>query len=92
MITEDLTIRYNYDYFMYGQFMKFVRRGARRVESGAHSRDLGHVAFVNPDGEVVLVVANVTQSDVAVAVSQGTLRFRKSLPPLSTATFTWSTR
>lgn len=64
----------NFEYFMYGQFSKFVRRGAVRVDTSAHSADFGaprtellsHVGFVNGlnsrghgnDGAVVVVLVN----------------------------------
>ena len=31
--SEELTVDYHFDYYMYGQFMKFVKRGAVRIHS-----------------------------------------------------------
>jgi glucosylceramidase len=48
----------HFDFFLYGQFMKFVQRGAVRVESSESTRRFANVAFRNPDGMLVLVVVN----------------------------------
>merc|ERR1712216_910076 len=58
--------KYNFEYYMYGQFSKFIRSGAIRIDSGKTSIWLQHVAFVNPRnargtgnaGATVLIVVN----------------------------------
>jgi len=47
---------------MYGQFMKFIRRGAVRIGTGEAAATNNHVALRNPDGTIVLIVTNGTNS------------------------------
>jgi len=65
---ETLSLDYRLDYYMYGQFMKFIRPGAVRVQSDEPSGPLANCAVRNLDGSVVLVVVNrgtqPTQFDV----------------------------
>ena len=64
--TETLQAKYNFEYYMYGQFSKYICRGAVRVMSeGAEDDSMKHVAFLNPvsdscavSGKRVVVVAN----------------------------------
>jgi glucosylceramidase len=41
-----------------GHFSKFVKRGAVRIESDCDIDGIQHIAFVNPDGEHVVVLIN----------------------------------
>ena len=43
--------------------MKFIQRGAVRVESSEGTRSFANVAFRNPDGRLVLVVVNTDGGD-----------------------------
>ena len=45
-------------YYALAQFSKFVKRGAYRIQSEGDSEGVVHVAFVNPDGQRVLVLTN----------------------------------
>jgi glucosylceramidase len=54
--TKTTTLRF--DYFLYGQFMKFIERGATRIGSESKGDGLATVAFRNPDGRLVLVVVH----------------------------------
>jgi len=45
-------------YWAFAHFSRLLRRGARRFDSHSSASDLHHVAFENPDGQRVLVVAN----------------------------------
>ena len=84
------TVRYNFDYYMYGQFMKFIRRDAVRVESTRPEiRTFGNVAFVNPDGTAVLVAANAARDAQPFAVQCGEKMFKTELPAGSVATYLW---
>jgi glucosylceramidase len=74
---------------MYGQFMKFIRRGAVRVYSSEPPGAPRNVVFLDPDGQFVLVAANAGRSAVPVAVSCGGRMFATTLPPQSVATYRW---
>ena len=84
------SVRYNFDYYMYGQFMKFIARDAVRVESSLPEiRTFSNVAFVNPDGQVVTVVANSSRDPQPFAVKCGEQTFAAELPAETVATYLW---
>jgi glucosylceramidase len=60
MIVDSRTreISYSGMFFALGHFSKFVRRGARRIDSQSSARDYYHCAFENPDGSFVVVITN----------------------------------
>ncbi|MGC8846522.1 MAG: glycoside hydrolase family 30 beta sandwich domain-containing protein, partial [Candidatus Hydrogenedens sp.] len=64
----------------YGQFMKFVKRGAYRISSTSGDRYFNNVAFLNPDGNIVLVIANAETQEKKVAVHCRDKYFRLSIP------------
>ena len=92
VVTIDQTTRavtYNLEYYVLGHVSKFVEPGAYRIAStpgGAAIPD--NVAFLNPDGSMVLIV----QADTATtfAVDWNGQHFSYSLPSQGTVTFTWS--
>lgn len=88
-LLDDGTVRTNFDYYMYGQFMKFIRRGAVRVESSEPAGAPRNVAFLDPDGEIVLVAANTSRSPVTFAVACGGRMFSASLPARAVSTYRW---
>ncbi len=47
-------------YYYIGHFSKYIRRGAIRVATTKHSRELFTCAFVNPDGQKVCVIVNTS--------------------------------
>jgi glucosylceramidase len=87
--TRTRQLEYLHEYFVYGQFMKFVRRGAVRVHSSDGIQTFSNVAFRNPDGTVVLIVANSAKvaRDVTVRHTSRALRF--ALGAESVATLAW---
>ncbi|MCL4180244.1 MAG: glycosyl hydrolase [Verrucomicrobia bacterium] len=85
---DDNSVRYNFDYYMYGQFMKFIPRGARRLASTG-PRHPAHLAFAKPDGGFVLVLANPTSRTLPVAAAFRSLLLADQLPPHSVSTYTW---
>ncbi len=78
-----------FEYYNYGHFMKFIRRGAVRIDSSPSTKDLSHVAFRNPGGDLVLVLANTTAEPKPVEVSAPSGSFSVTMPPKSVATCTW---
>lgn len=89
-LLDDGTVCYNPDYFIYGQFMRPIRRGAVRVGSSDPGiRRFGTVAVVNPDGEVVLVAANAKRTRQQFVVRWDRVSFTAELPPHTVATFRW---
>ena len=90
-LKDDLSVEYRYDYYMYGQFMKFIKRGAVRLET-AHlgNRSFAAVAFRNPDGAIVLVVANAGREDRSFVVQCLGRMFQTELPGNAVATYVWT--
>lgn len=79
----------NVEYFALAHASRFVQPGARRIASGSRSAALEHVAFINPDGSVVLLVVNPAPREHEFAVRMAGLAFRYRLPPASVATLLW---
>ncbi len=86
----DGSVTYNFEYYMYGQFMKFVPRGSVRIESGGSAPDFGHVAFHRPDGQYVLIVANPGTSSRDFRVKWNGQFLGATIPGESVVTYTWS--
>ena len=90
-LNDDLSVSYRYDYFMYGQFMKFIQRGAVRVESNeSDPRFFTNVAFRNPDGTIALVVVNVGREPRDVTIACLGRMVQTTQPANSVATYIWT--
>ncbi|HOK09877.1 MAG TPA: glycoside hydrolase family 30 beta sandwich domain-containing protein [Candidatus Hydrogenedens sp.] len=87
VLKEDNTIEYRFDYYMYGQFMKFVKRDAVRIFSTQGGRYFNNVAFLNPDGTIVLVVANAESKEQNVSVRCSNMFFNSEIPAKSVVTY-----
>ncbi len=88
-LLDNGSIRVNYDYFMQGQFMKHLARGATRLESTSADNVPANVVFRNPDGNAVLVCANPKTEPVRFAVRCGRRQFETEIPARSVETFRW---
>jgi glucosylceramidase len=78
----------NFDFLLYGHFMRFIQRGAVRVESSS-LRSAPNVAFRNPDGNLVLVVANAGGSEQEFAIQTAGHSVSASLPARSVGSYLW---
>lgn len=87
--TADLSLEYRFDYYMYGQFMKFIKRGAVRVGSSECEESFANVAFKNPDGSMVLIVANTARAPRTFAAACGNVSFSATLDAVSVGTYVW---
>lgn len=76
-------------FYMLGQFSKFVERDAVRIASTKNIADqmLTEVAFLNPDGSVVLVLVNEAQKEKTLEVEVGDYYFEARLPARTVATY-----
>jgi glucosylceramidase len=81
-------LTYRFDYYMYGQFMKFISRGAVRI--GSNETGVANVAFKNPDGSIVVVAANGETEPREVALTYRGRTATTSLGAKSVATFRWT--
>ncbi len=84
-----LEVSEHFDFDLYGQFMKFIARGAVRIESSEPSSELANVVFRNPDGNLVLIVANGAKAEREVEILNGSSTAHLSLRPESIATIVW---
>ncbi|MGI5253261.1 RICIN domain-containing protein [Actinacidiphila glaucinigra] len=82
-------VDYTVEYYTMGQLTKFVRAGAVRIGSNA-TDPVWNTAFVNSDGQRVLVTHNSSSSTQQVTVREAGQHFTYSLPARATTTFTWS--
>ena len=51
-------------YYTNGHFSKFIKRGAVRIGSSSYNDAVKAAAFINPDGEIIVVVLNTTERNV----------------------------
>lgn len=82
----------NMEYYAFGHASRFVRQGAWRVDSetaAGGKPGLDHVAFTNPDGSTVLIVANSAAAPRRFTVQAPGRRFAYELPASGVATFVW---
>jgi len=82
-------VSYSGQYWAIGHFSKFVKRGARRIDSQSKIDGLDHVAFENSDGGRVLVVTN-SGGARKVSVTVGDKACDLDLAKDSMVTLTWS--
>jgi len=89
--SDTLELDYRFDYYMYGQFMKFIRPGAVRIDSTLPLKSLPNVAVRNPDGTLVLVVANLKGSRQTFDIEWQGRHLTVPLEGNSVATYRWRT-
>ena len=86
--TNGSSVTYNAEYYILGQFSKFIQPGAVHIDSNV-AGSIDNVAFKNPDGSIALVALNQGSSAQSFQVSYGGSSFGYSLPGGAIATFTW---
>lgn len=70
-VHEDGTYTRNEEYYMIGHFSKFVEQGALRLGTQASNPNLLVTAFKNPNGEIVVVMHNKSNSSLNFNLSIG---------------------
>jgi len=99
---DTLEVEFRFDYYMYGHFSKYIRRGAVRVNSAIADSDgrdsVKHVAFQNQErasganngGSLVLVAVNVHERSRRIRIRHGRhVSAVATLPAKAVATFRW---
>lgn len=76
-------------YWALAHFSRNVRRGAKRFESSGSVQGVEHVAFENPDGQRVLVLANSGEAKM-VTLKQATKVIGLLVAADSVSTVVWS--
>jgi len=87
--SDTLRIEELFEFYSYAHFMKFVARGARRIDSTPGNSDFNNIAFLNPDGSTLLVVVNTTKTGKSFAVVSQGKSFHTAIGASSVATFVW---
>jgi glucosylceramidase len=77
-------------YYYIGHFSKFIKRGAKRLGVTKYSENLYFSAFCNPDGEIVAVALNPTESDMTVNLRLDGICTKTVLKAHSIATYIFS--
>ena len=78
------------DYVALAHASRFVRPGARRVESSGGGNDIDNVVFRNADdGSLVMIVANSSKSAQRFVARDGGHSFAYEMPGRGVATFVW---
>jgi glucosylceramidase len=78
----------NPEYYALGHLSRFLRPGARRIDSTSPSPDLLTIAFQDGDA-LVLLAFNAGNAVADFAVASGAAHFRYRLDPRAAATFRW---
>jgi glucosylceramidase len=86
--TRTRAVTRNVEYYVLGQASRFIRPGARRIGS-TEAGPIANVAFINPDGGMVILAHNRASSAQSLTVRAGDWQIRASLPPGEVATFVW---
>jgi len=87
--SDNLTLDYRFDYYMYGQFMKFIRPGAVRIHSDELSESIPNCAVRNSDGSVVLVVVNCKKETLRFDIEWKSTHLTTGIRGRSVATYRW---
>jgi glucosylceramidase len=66
--TQTDTLHYQSSYYTIGHFSRFVRPGAIRILCATTRDELEAAAFLNPDGQVALVVLNRSEESIPFAL------------------------
>lgn len=66
--TVNDTVIINPSYYYFGHFSKFIKKGAHRIALATTSDDLEGTAFINPNGEKVVVLLNKSDKDISYAL------------------------
>jgi glucosylceramidase len=79
-------VKYNPEFYLMKHLGHFVQTGAYRLETPL---DKNMLAFVNPDGTVSVIVANVTDTEETMSIELGGQKVTLTLPPHSFNTVSW---
>ena len=54
---------FNPPYYVFGQFSRFIKPGAKRIACTSNSDNFIATAFINPDNKIAVVVLNLSNAD-----------------------------
>lgn len=82
---EKRTFRYTPEYYLMKHFSHYVLPGAKVLDLGSDAADA--IAFLNPDGKIVVLVANRSESDKGLNIKINGRKSVVSVPAGSINTF-----
>lgn len=77
---------YTPSYYFIGHFSKFIAKGAKRISSVASRSQLQTTSFLNPDGKVVTIVMNQSNTKITYNLCIGTTATKVGILPHSIQT------
>lgn len=86
-IHEDGTYTRNEEYYFIGHFSKFVKPGAKRIKLESTHTSLIATAFINPNGELVVVMHNKSRSTINYTLDINGSKASLSIPGSTSATY-----
>jgi glucosylceramidase len=90
--TKTKEVKYGPSFYYIGQFSKYVRPGARRVSSRGGATTLQSIAFANPDGSLVVVAMNATDTAVPLSIAVDGVAISSEVPAHGIRTFVRSAK
>ncbi|WP_225409468.1 glycoside hydrolase family 30 beta sandwich domain-containing protein [Stigmatella hybrida] len=79
------------EYYLLGQYSKYVKAGAKRISSSYGSAStVTNVSFLNPDNTVVSVVINQTAASQRFKLSSDGWELLATLPAKTVGTYVWT--
>lgn len=85
--TRDGSLHYMNSFFYIGHFSKFIKPGAKRIACSTSRAQLETTAFKNPDGQVVVIVMNRGEKEMAFRLYVGDQATETTSLPHSITTF-----
>jgi glucosylceramidase len=79
-------VSYNPPFYYFGHFSRFIRPGAKRIACTSNSDDFLATAFVNPDGQITVVMLNLSHADRIMQLWVEGKAARYTAPPQSIIT------
>ncbi len=94
LVIQDVSNFNNYwfipEYYMVGQFSKFIQYGAKRIKSNnGNKTTITNVAFLNPDNTIILIVVNQTSSNKKFKILEKDKQITTKIPAKTVATYKW---
>jgi len=77
-------------YYVFGHFSRFIKPGSKRVVATSNDDNLLTTAFLNPDGQVAVVILNVGNKETLFQAWTAGKAVKATLPSQSIATFIFS--
>ena len=82
---KEITLRRSY--FETYLFSHFVKRGAKALATSSYRSDLTAAAFRNPDGKIIVVVSNSSDTNIQYNLSVFNRLYKVMIAPQSMVTY-----